>query len=148
MMEIYFSREKNGFFEAEIHKGNMPEDVVAVSHEEYERLLSGQAEGKQILADGSGFPILVEPPGLSVEMLGDRVRQERDIRLKEVYDPVMNQLDRRVRLAEAAGNFEDVAEYNLQRMAWYTWAESLCSLPEAEGFPWAEGDIPWPEEPM
>lgn len=39
----------------------MPESAVEISQETYLELLNGQAQGKQIIADKTGNPVLIEP---------------------------------------------------------------------------------------
>lgn len=56
-MTIYY---KNGFFD-DAFGGFIPEGAVAILDEQYIALLEGQAQGKQIVADKSGSPILLAP---------------------------------------------------------------------------------------
>lgn len=46
---------KNGFYENEV------DGSVEIDQETYLALLSGQSEGKQIVANDKGFPILIDP---------------------------------------------------------------------------------------
>lgn len=66
-MAIYY---KDGFFNDDFG-GFVPEDAVEISEEKYVELLDGQAEGKQIIADSTGNPILVEPQPSSAHDLKD-----------------------------------------------------------------------------
>lgn len=56
-MTIYY---KDGFFD-DAFGGFVPEGAVAILDEQYIALLEGQAQGKQIVADKSGSPILLAP---------------------------------------------------------------------------------------
>lgn len=56
-MTIYY---KDGFFD-DAFGGFIPEGAVAILDEQYIALLEGQAQGKQIVADKSGSPILLAP---------------------------------------------------------------------------------------
>lgn len=56
-MTIYY---KNGFFD-DTDGGFVPESAVEISQETYLELLNGQAQGKQIIADKTGNPVLIEP---------------------------------------------------------------------------------------
>ncbi|WP_434321506.1 hypothetical protein [Haemophilus influenzae] len=56
-MTIYY---KNGFFD-DTDGGFVPESVVEISQETYLELLNGQAQGKQIIADKTGHPVLIDP---------------------------------------------------------------------------------------
>ncbi|WP_109078531.1 phage tail protein [Aggregatibacter kilianii] len=56
-MAIYY---KNGFYNDE-NGGYVPQGAVEITEQTYRTLLDGQATGKQIIADNTGKPILVEP---------------------------------------------------------------------------------------
>ena len=56
-MQIYF---KNGFY-FDDGLTSIPESAVEITEELYRTLLEGQAEGKQIVTDESGYPQLAEP---------------------------------------------------------------------------------------
>lgn len=56
-MTIYY---KNGFFD-DTDGGFVPESAVEISQETYLELLNGQAQGKQIIADKTGHPVLIDP---------------------------------------------------------------------------------------
>lgn len=51
---------KDGFFNDDFG-GYVPDGAIKITDETYRTLLDGQAAGKQIIADGKGSPILVEP---------------------------------------------------------------------------------------
>ena len=55
-MTIYY---KNGFFD-DAEGGFVPESAVEISQDKYLELLNGQAQGKQIIADKTGKPILID----------------------------------------------------------------------------------------
>ncbi|SUU97877.1 hypothetical protein [Avibacterium paragallinarum] len=55
----FFNRLTQGFFLAGIHA--IPEGSVEISEETYRTLLEGQSEGKQIISDERGYPVLIEP---------------------------------------------------------------------------------------
>ena len=56
-MTIYY---KNGFFD-DAEGGFVPESAVKISQDKYIELLNGQAQGKQIIADKTGNPVLIDP---------------------------------------------------------------------------------------
>lgn len=69
-MTIYY---KNGFYD-DSHGGFVPEGACEISAETYRLLLEGQAQGKLIIADDEGNPILVEPPPIPIEEQRQQVR--------------------------------------------------------------------------
>lgn len=78
-------------------------------------------------------------------MLSTVRRQERDDKLSSVYSPTIEQLSRWIDSAE--DDLSALADYKAQRTVWHAWADALCDLPNQPGFPWPEGDVPWPEQP-
>lgn len=61
-----YSQSANGFFDPRISGGNMPEDAVEISAEEYADLLAGQSAGQRIVADAEGHPVLEDQPAAPV----------------------------------------------------------------------------------
>ena len=55
-MRIFY---KDGFFISGLH--TIPDDATEISQEYYQDLLIGQESGKQIIADKTGNPVLIEP---------------------------------------------------------------------------------------
>ncbi|WP_300674067.1 hypothetical protein [Desulfoluna sp.] len=82
---------------------------------------------------------------MDLPMLAESQRQERDGKLMGVYSPTIEQLARWIDSAE--DNPAAFADYKAQRTAWHAWADALCDLPNQPGFPWPDGDVPWPEQP-
>jgi len=58
---FFYSKATGGFYTQDIHGDNIPEDAVQITKQYYDELFDGQAQGKQILADDNGVPVLVEP---------------------------------------------------------------------------------------
>lgn len=59
---MYYSAQTRGFYDAAIHGSNIPTDAVEITTEEHASLLAEQSAGKQIIADGNGYPIAIDPP--------------------------------------------------------------------------------------
>lgn len=74
MAQIFYSASTNGFYISDIHQ-SMPEDVVKISQEQYDKVFEGQSEGLLIVADAKGFPVNVEPAGPTV----DEVKLQRHL---------------------------------------------------------------------
>ena len=64
-MTMYF---KNGFFD-DAYGGFVPEGAVEISQDKYIELLNGQSQGKQIIADKSGNPVLIDPQPSAAHVL-------------------------------------------------------------------------------
>lgn len=56
-MQIYYS---DGFYIDDIHGEKIPAEAVAISQDKYIELLNGQAQGKQIISNKQGEPVLIE----------------------------------------------------------------------------------------
>ena len=62
---MYF---KDGFFD-DSYGGFVPEGAVEISQDKYIELLNGQSQGKQIIADKTGNPVLIEPQPSAAHVL-------------------------------------------------------------------------------
>lgn len=83
-MNIYFSKTTNGFYFQEVHGDGIPEDAIEITFEDYQNLISGQANGKIIGIDDSGKPILVQPEPPSQEELNQRRKNQILFELKKI----------------------------------------------------------------
>lgn len=72
-MTMYF---KDGFFD-DSYGGFVPESAVEISQDKYIELLNGQAQGKQIVSNKQGEPVLIEPqPSPAHELNLDTLKWE------------------------------------------------------------------------
>ncbi len=62
---MYF---KNGFFD-DTDGGFVPEGAVEISQDKYIELINGQSQGKQIIADKTGKPVLIDPQPSAAHVL-------------------------------------------------------------------------------
>lgn len=71
-MTMYY---KNGFYNNT--DGYVPESAVEISQDKYIELLNGQSQGKQIIADKIGYPVLIDPqPSAAHELNHDTLQWE------------------------------------------------------------------------
>jgi hypothetical protein len=65
MSHIYYSAARGGFFHADNH-ATLPDDAVRISRLRHRQLLEAQAQGRQIVANEAGRPVLapIAPPSL------------------------------------------------------------------------------------
>ncbi len=59
---MFYSKSTSGFYDTAIHGNNIPADAVEITKAEHTALLAGQSEGKRIVPDADGVPVLQEPP--------------------------------------------------------------------------------------
>lgn len=66
---MFYSKQTCGFYDAAIHGAAIPVDAVEITTEEHAALLAGQGQGKLIVADGDGRPLLQDPPPPTPEQI-------------------------------------------------------------------------------
>lgn len=59
---VFYSPTAGGFYTREIHGDSIPGDAVEITEAEHAALIEGQSQGKRIVVDESGRPVLVDPP--------------------------------------------------------------------------------------
>ena len=59
---MLYAKSTSGFYDPAIHGDNIPADAVEITTEQHAALLAGQSNGKRIVADADGYPILQDPP--------------------------------------------------------------------------------------
>jgi len=78
---MFYSKTTGGFYDPAIHGTAMPIDVVEITTAEHAALMAGQAQGKSIVADGSGRPVLSNPSAAVVkDGRWQLIKAERDRR--------------------------------------------------------------------
>lgn len=126
-MTILYSASCAGFFDDAIHNV-LPSDAVAITAEQYRKLMADQAEGRLIVADASGMPKAVQRPGLTAEEALEAVRAERN----------------RLLTASDYTQMPDAPLVASQREAWRVYRQALRDLPETIPDPAA---VQWPVAP-
>lgn len=128
---MYYSTKYRAFIDDPTSYTNWDlSDLVEISAEEHAALLAAPR-----IDWSSGKPVAAEEEFTS-EQLANAARAQRDALLRNVYDPVANQLQREIRMG-TSGAKEKLAEFD-------AWAAALQAVPEQEGFP---ENIEWPEQP-
>lgn len=64
-----YAKSTGGFYDAAIHGDAIPSDAVEITTEEHAALLDGQSQGKRIVADAAGRPVLADPPAPTFDEL-------------------------------------------------------------------------------
>ena len=80
---MFYSASTNGFYTTEIHGDNIPGDAVEITETEHAALLEGQSQGKVIVADENGRPILQDPPPPTLEQIMSRLTDRVQLWLDE-----------------------------------------------------------------
>lgn len=65
----------------------IPADAIEITEEQYRELFEGQSQGKRIVADENGFPLLADPPLPTAEDIWQHIKAKRD-QLQEAGCPV------------------------------------------------------------
>lgn len=58
---MFYSKTTGGFYDRDIHRDSIPSDAVEISKAKHIELLDGQSNGKRIIDDAKGFPVLADP---------------------------------------------------------------------------------------
>ena len=69
---MFYSEQTGGFYDEAIHGDSIPADAVEITREQHAALLAGQSAGQLITADENGYPVLVDPPPVSIDTLRTR----------------------------------------------------------------------------
>lgn len=60
-MSYLYSPSTGGFYLPEVHGANIPIDAMQISEEVHAQLIAGNAQGKRIVPDVNGLPVLIDP---------------------------------------------------------------------------------------
>ncbi|OQA29927.1 MAG: hypothetical protein BWY57_03144 [Betaproteobacteria bacterium ADurb.Bin341] len=66
---MFYAKSTGGFYDAAIHGDAIPVDAVEITIEEHAALLEGQSNGKRIIADAEGRPVLADLPAPTLDEL-------------------------------------------------------------------------------
>lgn len=133
---MFASKSARGFFDISIDPA-IPADAVEISVEVHAALLAGQGEGKEIGWDADGYPMLIEPPPPSLEVLAEIERAWRDVQLSATDGVVSRHRDEVEAATETTLTAEQYSELQAYRTALRRW-------PEAGEFPLVEHRPPSP----
>ena len=125
---MFFSKSTGGFYAREIHGDNIPDDAVEITEAEHAALLEGQSQGKLIVADANGRPILQDPAPPEPPTR----EQIEALRLRAYADPLTGS-DRY--FAEAA---------RLQAMGAAQEEIDAANAAGAKRYAEIQGEYPWP----
>lgn len=123
---MYFSSSKMGFYSVAIHGRSMPDDVVEISDQEHQAILVGVSEGKRLVADSRGRPVLSDP-------LPPTRKQIEAARLRLYADPL-------------AGSDRYFAEAQRESLLGNTEAADAAKSLGMGRFAEIQAEYPWPTE--
>lgn len=136
-MQYYYNENDRAFYVDTVHD-SIPENSIPVSSEEYAELQRGLSEGK-IISVIEGVPTLVDNPGLPApeELRELEIKSERDRRIQAVRWRIERHNDEIALGMTPTEPLEPLLTY----------VQALRDMPQLPGFPWADGDVPWPVLP-
>src|SRR5690554_636524 len=118
---MFYSKQTGGFYDPEIHGNNIPEDAVEISKELHSSLLQGQASGKVIVSDESGYPVLSDPVITQEDLeVFERIWRDAELNRSDIELNKVQDSD-----PKAKGSVSD----------WRTYRKELRAWPESENFP-------------
>lgn len=59
---MHYAKSTGGYYDAAFHGDDIPADAVEITEQYHAELLQAQSDGKQIIADESGYPIAIDQP--------------------------------------------------------------------------------------
>ncbi|WP_338884834.1 tail fiber assembly protein [Xenorhabdus sp. TH1] len=134
-MKIFWSATTNGFYPSDIQYDPLPDDLVEISVENWQLLLSGQGSGKIINSGNNGYPVLTEqPPPSGTEFIA-MVEQQKNY-LKSTTNSEINWRQDTVDL----GISTDIEKSALTEWRKYRVLFNRVDYATAP-------DIQWPEQP-
>ncbi|MBX8522184.1 phage tail assembly chaperone [Pseudomonas cichorii] len=125
-MAIFYCAETGGFYLSGMQPAG--KDCTQITNAQHVELREANAAGKIIAADVDGFPVAVDPPGLTAEQLEDRERAWRDhvlLAASGVRDRHRDQLELNLPTTLEAEQFTVLLVY----------IQSLRDWPQAQEFP-------------
>ena len=130
---MYYSKSTNGFYTREIHGDNIPADAVEITDAEHAALLEGQSQGKVIVADESGRPILQDPPPPTAEQIMSYLEARVQLWLDEQaralgYDDIKSAVTYAEEPAVPKFQQEGQALRRLRSLAWARYGEILNAV--------------------
>lgn len=81
---MLYSKSTRGFYSVEFHGEDIPADAVEITDELHVALIDGQCQGKSIVGDENGYPILVDQEVVALSYA--------ELRANE-YPPITEYLD-------------------------------------------------------
>ena len=85
---MLYSNSTGGFYHPAIHGDNIPVDAVEITDERHAELLQGQSQGRRIVADAAGRPVLQDPPPPTAEEIAASVTAARAAAYRDESDPL------------------------------------------------------------
>ena len=100
-LTLFYSESTNAFYDTDIHGDAIPTDSVEISKQYHSALLDGQSQGKLIVADAEGYPVLVDRPPLSTE---DQIIQDNAVIVRQIEEIEQTRQPRALREATLNGD--------------------------------------------
>ncbi|MBB6153710.1 hypothetical protein HDC30_000904 [Pseudomonas sp. JAI115] len=125
---MFYSPSTAGFYNAEIHGDNIPEDAVEITDALYAELIDAPSRGKCIAMAEDGLPMLADPPSPSAETLAIIERAWRDTELAITDARVSRHRDELESSSPCTLSAEEYGELQQYRRQLRDW-------PQASAFP-------------
>ena len=108
-MQYYYSATTLGFYLDDIHGSNIPHDSVKITEDDYFSLIDGQSNGKVIISNENGYPILADLPELSLDEIKSRLKQQRQLAYTQESDPLFFKAQRNeISLSDWIAKIEEI----------------------------------------
>lgn len=118
-----------GFYDDEWHSDSIPNDAIAITDEQHQALLAGQASGKRMKVSADSAHALVDPLPPSDDEIADVLRSQRDAALASTDWLVSRHQDESL----FAGGKTTLTAEQVSQLGAYR--KALRDLPVQAGFP-------------
>jgi hypothetical protein len=119
----HYCAADGGFYSLAFH-GFIPDGTVEVADEDYEAFKAGQEQGKWLVANDQGYPVLVDPPLPSPEFFAGVERAWRDGQLAATDGVVSRHRDELEEGLETTLTPTQYTELQAYRRALRNWPET------------------------
>ncbi|WP_336340580.1 tail fiber assembly protein [Enterobacter cloacae] len=139
-MSYIYSAENGAFYNNELvadyrSAETWPDNYVNVLDEDYVSLMEGQSDGKIIISDKNGYPVLAKPPTPTYEERVSQAIQQKNVLMKAASDfitPLEDAAELGIATVEEAAALQDWKRYRV-----------MLNRVDVRTAP----DIQWPERP-
>ncbi|EMS3774133.1 tail fiber assembly protein [Escherichia coli] len=140
-MAKYYSKETGGFYDDRLKEdydknGSWPSDTVHIPDDLYDELLSGYGNGKIIIANGDGYPMLSDPQPMSLE---DRVSIAENTK-----SSLMNDVSIKISTLQDAVDMDIATDEEIEMLTKLKRYRVLLNRVDTS----VDADISWPEMPI
>ncbi|WP_046856795.1 phage tail assembly chaperone [Pseudomonas sp. CCOS 191] len=121
---FFYSAATGGLYVHDVNGTSMPADAMEISEDNYSALISAAADGKVLISDSNGFPVIAEPE-IPSGTLASAEREWRDAQLALTDGLVSRHRDELDDHMETTLSPSQYSELQAYRRTLRNWPESV-----------------------